>query len=262
MQALDSPRDMPGIPLRAMAYVFGPRPNKRTRVTVAIELDADKLTFEPSGHSRVAHLEVGMTVENRDTGQGFERDERVAVETEDSEPAGWRSFAREFELPAGVTLTRVAVRDKASGVIGSVSQRFEIPEPSALHLSTPILTDRLASGTKGETHPEPALAVHRVFAPEGKLYCQFEVFGAARAPSHGAPDVAAGLELRNGRGQVMQNAEPMPIKADSDGRLVRMVGMSLDGLNEGSYDLVLDVRDRVSGGRLERHEPFVLARNK
>jgi hypothetical protein len=44
------------------------------------------------------------------------------------------------------------------------------------------------------------------------------------------------------------------------GQVVRFVGMPLDGLEEGPYDLVLEVQDEVSGARLLHHEPFTLAR--
>jgi len=41
---------------------------------------------------------------------------------------------------------------------------------------------------------------------------------------------------------------------------VRQVGISLEGMEEGPYDLVLDVRDEVSGARLKHREAFALAR--
>jgi hypothetical protein len=40
---------------------------------------------------------------------------------------------------------------------------------------------------------------------------------------------------------------------------VRTVGASLEGLEAGAYELVLEVRDEVSGNRLVRREPFALA---
>ena len=38
------------------------------------------------------------------------------------------------------------------------------------------------------------MTAHRVFRPEGRLYCEFEVFGAL-ATGAGGPEVGAGLEL-------------------------------------------------------------------
>ena len=70
----------------------------------------------------------------------------------------------------------------------------------------------------------------------------------------------AGLELRSADGQVIRHGDLTPITVDANGRIVRLVGLGLDGLQEGPYDLFLQVVDQVSGVSLERHEPFVLAR--
>jgi hypothetical protein len=45
---------------------------------------------------------------------------------------------------------------------------------------------------------------------------------------------------------------------DAEGRSVRLVGIDLAGLPEGSYDLVLDVRDEISAARLRQREPFTI----
>ena len=39
---------------------------------------------------------------------------------------------------------------------------------------------------------------------------------------------------------------------------IRLVGIDLAGLPEGSYDLVLDVRDEISSARLRQREPFTI----
>jgi VWFA-related protein len=261
VRALDSAHDAVGIPLRAMAYVFEPRPKDTTYVVVAVELDVSGLAVEPKGKSRIARLDVSVIATNRDSGRGFRHDDRLEFAVEGSESPSWRALAREFELPTGVTQARVVVRDVASGTVGSVAQRFLIPPPGVLRVSTPILTNHLAPKKDGQARAQPALAVHRRFAAHGVLYCQFEVFGAARAAGSAAPRVAGGLELRTQDGRVVLNADPTPIAADADGRVVRMVGVPLDGMEDGSYELVLGVRDEVSGDRLERREPFILARD-
>jgi hypothetical protein len=115
--------------------------------------------------------------------------------------------------------------------------------------------------TGGEkARPRPAIGAHREFKPAGGLYLQFEVFGAARASSQAPPRVSAGLALRTHDGRLVRNAPPTPIAADPDGRLVRFVGIGLDGLEEGLYDLSLEVRDETSGARLQHSERFTLAR--
>jgi VWFA-related protein len=256
-RVLDSAHDVGGIPLRAMAYVLEPRPKETTHVVVAVELDASPLAPSPGDKPRLSNVEVSIVATNRDSGRGFRHDDTVGFKVEGEARPSWRSLAREFELPSGITQARIVVRDPASGAMGAVTQRFEIPRGGSLHVSTPILTDRVVSQDGAGSRAEPALAVHRVFAPPGPLYCRFEVFGATSSGG-AAPRVAAGLELRTGDGRVVRAAEPTPIAADASGRLIRTVGMSLDGMEPGAYELVLDVRDEVSGAHLHRREPFVL----
>jgi N-acetylglucosamine kinase-like BadF-type ATPase len=68
--------------------------------------------------------------------------------------------------------------------------------------------------------------------------------------------VSAGLVLSQQDGRTVVEVAPTPIAADPDGRVVRLVGLPLDGLETGAYELRLEVRDQVSGARIERREPF------
>jgi VWFA-related protein len=260
-RALDSVREAAGIPLRAMVYVFEPRPKDTARVLVAGEFDTSHLTFQGSGKARAAHLEVTIAATSRDTGKTLYADERVEVRVPEGggEAAAWRSFAREFDLPAGVAQARLVVRDPASDMLGAVSQRFEVPHAGTLRLATPIVTDQVVRPAGGEGRPRAALAVHRGFLPTATLYCEIEVFGAARHPD-GTPHVSAGLAVRTAAGEIVRQAAPTRIAADRDGRVVRLLGLGLAGLAEGDYHLVLDVRDEVGLGHIERDEPFTIAR--
>jgi VWFA-related protein len=257
-RALDSAHDPAGIPLRAMAYVLEPGPNDTAHVVVAIELDASRLVFLPKGPSRVARVDLSVVARGRDSGRGFRHDDTLEISAQGAEAPGWRAVAREFELPPGVSQARVVVRDQASGARGAVSQRLEVLPSGSLRVSTPILTDQVEPAQKAGGRPRPALAAHRVFPPGGTLYCEFEVLGAVRS-SAGAPRVVAGLELLGADGGLVRRADLTPIAPDASGRLVRLVGMGLEGMTEGSYELVLKVRDETSGARVERREPFTLA---
>jgi VWFA-related protein len=256
-RALDAAADEPGIPLRGMAYVQEPRPGDKVHVLVAAELDASRLALEHKGDAQVGRVDVTVVAVNRDTGIGFRHDDTVDVRVPAGEAPGWRALLREFELPPGISQARVVVRDTATGAMGSVTQRFEVPVPGSLHLSTPIVTDRVEPAVDPKGLPRPALAVHRVFAPGGGLYLQFEVFGASR--QKGGPHVTAGLEIWAAGSRLARKVDPTPIAADAGGRLVREMGISLEGMGEGPYDLVLDVQDETTGARLKHRESFVLS---
>ena len=258
--ALDSVEAAAGIPLRAMPYVFEPRPKGTARVVVAVEFDASRLDFQGSGTARAARLEVTVAVTQRDTGRTVYSDGRVEVRVPEGAAPAWRAVARELELTAGVAQARAVVRDPAANLMGAVSHRFEVPRADVLRLSTPIVTEHVDRGPSGHGRPRAALAAHRVFRPEGSLYCEFEVFGATRDPAGSAPRVSSGVEVRRADGRIVHQAPPTRIAAERDGRVVRLVGLGLDGMEEGAYELMLEVRDEVGGGRVERREPFTLAR--
>jgi hypothetical protein len=103
--------------------------------------------------------------------------------------------------------------------------------------------------------PWPAIAVSRTFTKDAGLYCQFEVIGAKKGPD-GTPRVSSGLTVWSGDGRLVRESPPSPVAASADRRAIRLVGIDLAGLPEGSYDLVLDVQDDVGGGRLRQREPF------
>jgi hypothetical protein len=144
--------------------------------------------------------------------------------------------------------------------VGSVSQRLEIPLPGVLRLSTPVLTDQVEPATDPSGKPRLALAAHRVFRMRGGLYIRFEVLGASRGGPPGGPRVAAGLELWAQGKRLALKADPTPIAPDPDGRVVRQMGIDLSLMEEGPYDLVLDIKDEVSGARLKHRESFTLVR--
>ncbi len=260
-RALESVHDAPGIPLRAMTYVLDPRANGLTHVVVAIEMDTAQLAFQAKGKERAAQVELSVAALNRDSGRGFIHDDPVDVKLPAGEAASWRGLVREFELPAGVSQVRVVARDSATGALGAVTQRFEVPEPGTLRIGTPILTDHVEPAKDPQSRPQAAVAVHRTFLPGGGIYCQFEIFGATRDPA-GALRVSAGLALKAADGRLVMRADPTPIAADAQGRLVRLVGIPLEGLAEGSYELVLRSHDQVSGADVEDHETFTLEQEK
>jgi VWFA-related protein len=252
---LDAAYDATGIPLRAIAYVLEPRPSDLVRVRLAGELDASALAVEPLGGT--VRLELSLVAAQRDGGSAVRQDAALTIAVAAGERPAWRAFTREFDLPPGVSQVRLVVREPSSRVAGSVLQRLEVPYPGELRVSTPILTDRVEPASAAGARPRPALAAHRAFPTGGGLYCQYEVFGAAR-PQGAPPRVSAGFSLRSRAHGTIRSAPPTPIAADADGRLVRLVGASLAGLEPGAYELVVEVRDESTGERTVRREAFTL----
>jgi hypothetical protein len=87
----------------------------------------------------------------------------------------------------------------------------------------------------------------------------FAVYGAAVDGSSGRPEVASGFSLQTVSGREVLAGDPATIRPDASGRLVRLMGIPLEGLAPGDYTLVLSFEDRVAGARHERRERFQVA---
>jgi hypothetical protein len=254
-RALDSPSLRDAVPLRMSAYVLGAALDGKAQVVVAADADVSGIAFGAGTGNTVLDTLLVVAAQNG----GVERaDRKVELERRATPPRGgpvWYSFLRDFALGAGRYQGKLVVRDVATGKIGTVALTFEVPPLDGLRLSTPVLTDSLtkdALGTLG-----PALLARREFVHDGQLYCQFDVFGAAKGPD-GLPRVKAGHELRLRTGVVVGRNEATRVKPTSIGAVTRLIQIPLAVAPPGEYDLVLTVIDEISGQQVEKVEPFAV----
>jgi VWFA-related protein len=250
---LDSPGPLDGIPLRLAAHTLEPSGLEAARVLLAAEADVSRLAFGAEG---TAGLDTLLVLAHRETGNFERADVKVELQKRAAAAAGepvWYAFLRPFALKAGGYQAKLAVRDAASGRMGSVILEFEVPPLDQLRVTTPILTDTLQRDDGGGL--SPALKVRRAFPSGGQLFCRFDVYGAARGPD-GRPRVSAGHTLRRQGGPVLSESPEHAIQPTSLGALLRMIQIPLADAPRGDYELLLTVRDEVSGQRRELVEPF------
>jgi len=70
--------------------------------------------------------------------------------------------------------------------------------------------------------------------------------------------VKAGHELRRRGGSVVGRVEPTTVTPTSIGAVMRLIQIPLSIAPPGEYELVLTVRDEISGRQVEKVEPFVV----
>ena len=259
-KALDAPGFLDGIPLRMTAYVLEETSLGKARVLVAADADVSRLAFQEVEGKGTAALDTLMVVAHRESGEFHRNDQRVDLQRRAGATASgpsWYTMVREFELASGGYQARLVVRDAASRRIGSLAFEFEVPALDHLRVSTPILTDTVQQ-PPGQAVPLPVLLARRTFAG-GSLYCRFDVFGMAKDKTRGMPRVRAGHVLRRIDGGVISRSEPTWIEPTSLGALARQLQIPLEGMGPGDYELVLTVKDEVSGMLQELREPFTLA---
>jgi VWFA-related protein len=260
-QALDSPYSVDAIPLRMTSYVFGPSLSGKTTVLVAADVDPSGIAFEEQKGRFDATLDSYVVVAARDSSLSIPQEKEIALslpaDVKAQLAASWLPVFRSFELGPGTYQARLLVRDRKSGRIGTVRHEFEVPASGHFRLSTPILTDALQADPKTGT-PRPVPLARRSFAPGGNLLYLFEVYGADTAVGEPAR-VSARYEVRREDGSVLVHTEPAPLSADPQGRMSRELPISLEGVPPGGYEIVLNVKDLVSGQAVEVRDPFTVS---
>jgi VWFA-related protein len=257
--ALDSPFEIPDVPLRVSSFVFDEVALDQLSVQLAVEIDVRNLAFQPDADRSTDALAFLIEAQHRESGEYYRYDQKIELnllpETRRRlEQTGYQ-VAREFTLPPGAYQAKVVVRDLNSGRVGSVVHEFEVPKVDSLRVSTPVLSDALEQDAEGNRRP--VLQVRRSFATDAVLYCQFSVYGARKEESGSLmPRVRAGYEIRRADGVVFKRTDPTPINPTSVGALLRLHGIGLRGAQPGDYELVLTVRDDLAGQQVEVREPF------
>jgi hypothetical protein len=246
------------IALRVAPYVLEADKTGLARVVVALELDTSTIPLTGTGERHQATLDLTVLGISRDQSRLFPLDERMMLDLDAKAAGGWLILSREVRLPAGVAQVRVLVRDLATGRAGTVTQRLVVPALDQPYLGTPILTDRIETGRGGGARLVPL--AHRRFRPQSPLYCVYEVFGMKDSQGRATTRVAGGYTLQAATGRVVNMAPPTAIAVDLGGRVVRMVALSLEGLEDGDYELILEVVDQASGRTLSTREAFVVER--
>jgi VWFA-related protein len=257
--ALDSPFEIPDVPLRVSSFVFDEVALDQLSVQLAVEIDVRDLAYQQEGDRSIDALAFLIEAQHRETGEYYRYDQKIELnllpETRRRlEQTGYQ-VAREFTLPPGAYQAKVVVRDLNSGKVGSVVHEFEVPKVDSLRVSTPVLSDTLELDPDGNRRP--VLHVRRTFATDAVLYCQFSVYGARKEESGSLmPRVRAGYEIRRADGVVFKRTDPTPINPTSVGALLRLHGIGLRGAQPGEYELVLTVRDDLAGQQVKVREPF------
>jgi VWFA-related protein len=261
-EAADAPFPLPGIGLRVSALTFDVGRDGATRALLVAELRLDDVRFEAKDGQLSTELDVLLSVSHFATGRTL-GDRPVGVKLASrSDPRGqnaWHRITQEVQLLPGDWLVRAVVRDRHSGALGSVSQALEVPAPRGFRASSAVISDVLAADATPEAQRALPLA-RRTFAAAGLLYCELEVYDASRDRSSGAPRVTMGFALARSGGGIERRRAPVPLEPAADQKLRHVLAVPLRGLKPGDYELVVELKDLVSGSTRELREPLSLVR--
>ena len=262
-QALDSPYEVDEIPVRMTHYVGEETLLGKAAVLMAAEVDIRNLNFEEKDGRALATVQFLMVTAHRESGEYFRYDQAVELKllpaSRERLARTWLPIVRDFELRPGGYQTKIVVRDKASGRVGTVIHEFDVPGLEEFRVSTPIVSDVREAPAGGGPGGRLSVLARREFAQGASVYCQFEVYGAAKDPKTSMPKVSMGYLVRGSDGSVFTGTNATVINPTSIGKLSRMVGFSLENAAPGDYDMVMSFKDELGGKSLELHEPFTVS---
>ena len=151
-EALASPLPVSGLALTATAAPFRGA-NRKSAVSVTLEIDGSSLRFEPKGDLFTGEVEISMIAfdaggKGRDGGRdGVTLTLRPP--TRDAVAKRGVRIARRMELAPGIYHLRLGARDTRGGSVGTVMLDIEVPDFSkqSLSMSGLVLTSASASAT-------------------------------------------------------------------------------------------------------------------
>ena len=259
-RALRSLFDADEIPLRLAAYVMGPAPvslptaeDGGLEVLFAGEVRLDTLRAAERDGGRMAEprfelLTSSLAGESHHSDWALEL--KLGPPRPDAGEALWHPFLTRIAMGPGSHRARLVVQSGER--TGSVTVDFEVPRPGEPRLSSPILSDRLVANA-AEQRVLPL--ARRVFPGGATLHGWVELVGAGVDPATGLSRATAEFVVRARDGSEWARGPVMAMNLER-GRPTRLVSVPLAGAAAGEHELLLQVKDEVTGATFEAREPF------
>lgn len=251
-------------------YFFRQSDN-RVLTAFAIQTDNQELVFEDSGGLLTARVNILgrlTTVADRRAGSFEDAVTTTATRAELTDAKRRKSaYAKAVILEPGRYRLDVLVRDVASGATGKKRIAFHVPryEPNELATSSVVLaarledlSDRPAGGqfVIGTTKVIPSLSgVYQQGQPVG-VYLQVYHAGIDQTTLRPAVDVE--YRLLTGGKELSKHMEDWREINDAGQRLTLTRLIDSSKLTPGEYELVIHIRDHVSGKTLSPSAKFTV----
>jgi hypothetical protein len=258
--ALAASEPLAGLPVQ-LAADFVSADGRATQVVVSGHVALEPVSFAEVGGRRRASLSVAGALYDA-AGAVVERlePERVALDVPAAEHAQTVRSGLDYQkvapLKPGRYQVRLAVRDEASGAVGSALEAIEVPDldGGALTLSSLFVLRKNApsAGAEGDGLSLRSAQASRRFSRGEALYLQHFAYNARRDASGSADLVTQAEVWRAGVRLAASAPEPMA-QAEADGPPVpHTKSIKLDRFEPGAYEVRVVVTDRRSGATAAR----------
>jgi VWFA-related protein len=263
--ALTSLAPLAAIPVRLSAD-FVSLDGAATEVVVSGSVDVGMLPFVRRPDRRQATVETAALVYDEAGAVAATLEtERTSMDLTDADYEQLRRrgvpYQRAVLLKPGRYQVRLAVREDATGLLGSAWQRVEVPDlaPGRLSLSSLFLL-RDDGPSAAAASPEAIPALHSaqgrpLFGRTESLYVQLYAYNPKRDASGQVNLVSQAQVLRGG--DLLATAAPEPmVETATSGPVPHLSRIKLARLEPGDYVLRVTVTDRNAGEMVARAVAF------
>jgi len=237
-------------------------------VPLTIEIPADQLSFKSAVQTVQQSLVNIYGKVEKVTGEVvYEFEDQVVAFGQDGK--GFTSgthflYQRQLPLKQGRFKATVVVGEDASKRVASVVTPIQVGAPGvgSLTTSTVVLADSLTSSAVTETLSDPFVTPSGLkvfpnmtgeFKPDSTLYLYLEAYEVGIDQAKQRPVLTLSQTLFH-EGRPMKSEEPKILQLKD--RIVILNSLGLKGLPGGSYQILLQLHDQVSGQSVVRRAPF------
>jgi VWFA-related protein len=252
VDALVSPFGSPEIEVGMTALFFNDAA-RGSHITTLVNAKAGDLTFHDAADGRREIAGDIAVLVFADTGEIAEKTAvsfSGSLRPEEYDRAMKNGFLFTMNLPVkkpGAYDVRAAVRDKASGKIGTAGEFVVIPDlkPQHMALSGILLETPLPAGAP-ETDLRGGNAL-RVFHPGDALNYDYEVLNPKLEPASHKPQLEAGVKLyRDGKEFYVEQPAPVPVGPDVERQVAGGILKIGPKMPPGEYVLEAVVTDLLA----------------
>jgi hypothetical protein len=244
-------------------------------VPITIEIDNKSLDYLKTYGVYKARVGLYGAVTGLNGRIVAEFEDSIASEyTEDRFPIGQQQkslYQHPVMLPAGIYKLDLVVEDLNADKKGTVSTSVHIPKPQTTSLAaSPLvlakmirpmdtLPDAPQSFLLGDLKVVPS--VTRIYKPEDYLSVYFQVYNAGHDATDSQPKLVTDYSILQGDKilRTLADRGGSSIEYASPQRTVLARRLSLKGLEPGSYKLIIQVSDPITGQSLTRDASFEIA---
>ncbi len=239
-----------GLPV-ALSVGYMDTNDQGTVLNISMQVGRTAFAFDSTGDKSRALVDVaGAAINDRGQFGSFKQLLTITPETANGDASQFVIWHQRLRLKPGLYQVRVALRDRATGRVGSAMQWVEIPNLSKgdFALSSIFLGERKLQATEGGVDQPGAVIVDvdRRFARTSVLRFQTYVYNAARAGGTQGREVQLQAQVFLGSKPLITTQQfKVPVAADPT-RLPFWSELSLEQLPAGHYTLQLTATDRAN----------------